>query len=85
MPWIRQVAPGEPDDHSGGELGEIWQAATERAGGVANIIRLMSLDARVCSASMGFYLAAMKQSAVLSRARREMIATVVSNVNDCWY
>ena len=68
-----------------GPLKSIYDAAIQRTGGVANIIRVMSNDARSCQASMGFYISIMKTPGPLSSARREMLATVVSNVNDCFY
>lgn len=79
--YIEQIAPAEAD----GLLNQIYTAATKRAGGVANIIQLMSLDAESCQASMAFYIKLMKTGDVLSRADREMLATVVSCVNDCYY
>lgn len=66
-------------------LSELYQQAQDRAGYVANIIRIMSQDARSCGASMGFYISLMKTKNSLSFARKEMLATVVSNANDCFY
>ena len=45
----------------------------------------MSLDASALAGSMQLYLALMKKPNALAPAQREMIATVVSNVNDCYY
>ena len=56
-----------------------------RAGGVANILRVMSCDARSLQGSMQFYVSLMKSPNALSPARREMLATVVSNANGCYY
>jgi alkylhydroperoxidase family enzyme len=52
---------------------------------VANIIKVMSRDAPTAEASIQFYLRLMKVDNALSRARKEMLATVVSNINDCYY
>ena len=68
-----------------GVIQRIYQSAMERAGYIANIIRIMSLDGGVAQSSMRFYATLMKSPNALSPARREMIATVVSNVNDCFY
>ncbi|MDG2012944.1 MAG: hypothetical protein P8J33_05530 [Pirellulaceae bacterium] len=68
-----------------GALKKIYDAASKRAGGVAKIIQIMSLTPEVCQASMGFYLAAVMSENTLDRGTREMLATVVSNVNDCYY
>ena len=68
-----------------GKLANIYAAAIERTGGVANIIKMMSQDAHSCQASMQFYTSMMKSPNALDAATREMLATVVSNVNDCHY
>ena len=82
MPYVEQIAP----EHATGRLARIYDAAKKRAGGVvAGIIRIMSQDPASCEASMGFYVAVMKTDNDLSPARREMLAAVVSNVNDCFY
>ena len=81
MAFIRQVA----DDEASGPLERIYDAARARSGGVANIIRIMSLDPRSAQTSMQFYVSLMKTSNALEPARREMLAAVVSNVNACYY
>ena len=68
-----------------GRIAGIYEAARQRAGGVANIIKLMSRDFRALEGSMQFYVALMKSPNALTPARREMLATVVSNANDCYY
>ena len=81
MAYVRQVA----EDEATGPLQRIYEAGRERGGTVANIIKVMSLDAPSLQASMGMYVSLMKRSNALSAARREMLAAVVSNVNDCYY
>ena len=81
MSYIRQVEVESAE----GPIKQIYDMAVRRAGGVANIIRVMSLNPDVCQASMGFYVASVRSENVLDRATREMLATVVSNVNDCYY
>jgi len=39
----------------------------------------------VAQGSMGLYTSLMKRENALSPARREMLATVVSNINCCYY
>jgi uncharacterized peroxidase-related enzyme len=68
-----------------GSLKRLYDAARTRAGYVANIIKLMSRDAATAEASIHFYLRLMKSENALSKARKEMLATVVSNINDCYY
>ncbi len=82
MAWIRTIAPEDAD----GLLKRLYDAALRRAGKVFNVIRLQSLRPRVLRASTQLYLEVMHSSASgLSRARREMIATVVSRCNRCYY
>lgn len=81
MPFIQQIEPQEAT----GRLKRIYDAAMKRAGYVAGIIKVMCQDPRSCEGSMGFYGSLMKMENALSSARREMLATVVSNVNDCFY
>jgi len=81
MALIRQIGTDEVE----GALARIYQAAIDRTGSVAGILRVMSLDAASLQGSMAFYVSLMKRENALSAARREMLATVVSNVNDCFY
>ena len=81
MAFIEQIA----EEQAGGPLRQIYTSARTRAGGVANIIKLMSREAGVLHGSMELYLNLMKSPNGLTAARREMLAAVVSNINDCYY
>ncbi|QEG24243.1 carboxymuconolactone decarboxylase family protein [Mariniblastus fucicola] len=81
MPFIEQIEP----ENATGRLARIYASAMKRAGYVAGIIKVMSQDPQSCEGSMGFYGALMKGKNELSTTRREMLAAVVSNVNDCFY
>ena len=81
MSYVKEIG----EDGASGALRRVYDAAVARAGGVANIIHAMSLDAKVLNASMAFYVALMKSKTALSFEQRELIATVVSNVNKCYY
>lgn len=81
MAWIRTVAPQEAE----GLLASIYDVAVKRAGRVFNILRIQSLNPPVLRSSMALYRDAMHGESPLSRAQREMIATVVSRTNDCHY
>jgi len=63
--------------HLGREVG--------RAGKVFNILKAQSLNPSALRASMDLYLAVMHGPAGLSRVEREMLATVVSWANHCFY
>lgn len=81
MPWIQTVAPHE----ASGPLAKIYAEAVQRAGRVFNILRLQSLNPRVLDASTRLYISIMHAPSSLSRAEREMLATVTSRANDCFY
>lgn len=81
MPYIRQI----DESDAVGTVAAVYEAAKQRAGSIANIIRVMSRDGASLQASMQFYVALMKSPNALDRAHREMLATVVANANDCYY
>ena len=81
MAYIRTIDVGEAN----GPIKQIYDDALARAGYVANIIKMMSLDAATCQASLMFYVSLMKSDNALDRAEREMLAAVVSNANGCFY
>ena len=74
----------DPDD-ADGILAEEYGAAVERAGKVFNIVRSMSLSPDALRASMGMYRAIMFGPSGLTRQERELLATVVSSANECYY
>jgi len=82
MAWIRTIDPRE----AGGRLKSIYDDAVRRAGKVFNILRVQSLRPEVLEASTRLYMELMhSRRGTLSRAQREMIATVVSRENGCHY
>jgi alkylhydroperoxidase family enzyme len=74
----------EPDD-ADGLLAEEYEAAVARAGKVFNIVKSMSLSPGTLRASMGLYRAIMFGPSGLTRQERELLATVVSAANECYY
>lgn len=74
-----------PDAEATGLLRRLYDEAVSRAGRVFGIVRLMSPNPPVLDASMGMYKAIMFGRSPLSRAQREMLATVVSSLNACFY
>jgi uncharacterized peroxidase-related enzyme len=81
MAYIRTIPPAAAT----GSLKEEYATAQRRAGYVAHILQLQSLNPAVLHAGVQLYLAIMHGPSALSRAQRELIATVVSSVNDCFY
>ena len=82
MAWIRTIDPGEAT----GLLKRLYDAAFERAGKVFNIISIQSQRPRVLQISTQLYTEVMHSAeSGLTRVQREMIATTVSQVNNCHY
>ncbi|HSE42052.1 MAG TPA: carboxymuconolactone decarboxylase family protein [Acidobacteriota bacterium] len=81
MPWIHVI----PYEQADSELKEQYDAAVKRAGRIWNIVGIMSQSPDVMKASMNIYLAIMYGPSPLSRAQREMLATVTSAANKCVY
>jgi len=81
MAWIKVIEPEEAT----GELKKEYDAALERAGKVFNILKVQSLNPPALQASMQLYRASMFGPSDLSRAEREMLATVTSWANHCFY
>ena len=81
MAYIRTIAP----DESTGLLKKLYDAAIRRAGRVWNVVRLMSINPEAMKGSIDFYRVLVYGDSPLSRAQREMIATVVSRANSCHY
>jgi alkylhydroperoxidase family enzyme len=81
VPHIRLIDPEDAD----GALAEQYEAAVERAGKVFNIVRSMSLNPEILRASIEMYKAIMFGPSPLSRQERELLATVVSAENECYY
>ena len=81
MPHLRLIDPDDAD----GALAEEYAAAVGRAGKVFNIVRSMSLSPDVLHASMELYKTIMFGPSQLTRQERELLATVVSATNECYY
>ncbi len=81
MAWIEQTDVSDAT----GLLEKIYADAKKRAGRVFNIIKVQSLNPPTLRASMGLYMQTTQAESPVSRALREMIATVVSKTNECHY
>ena len=68
-----------------GLLARIYKAASDRAGMVAHILKLQSLNPQALQGCMALYTAAVRGESPLTRAQREMLAVVVSKINGCHY
>jgi uncharacterized peroxidase-related enzyme len=81
MACIKIIHPEEAT----GKLKEEYEAALRRAGYIANILRVQSLNPESLHHSTEIYKSVMFGPSGVSRAEREMLATVVSQVNHCFY
>lgn len=81
MTWIRTIPPEEAT----GRLKRSYEARRAKAGRVYEIVRAMSLAPAVLDAAMALYERIMLAEEGLLRYQREMLATVVSRVNECHY
>ena len=81
MAWIRTV----PESEATGIVKEEYEAGIKRTGRVFNIVKLFSIKPESLKTFINQYEVAMFGPSKLSRAQREMIATVVSQISTCRY
>ena len=82
MAWIHTVNEAEAT----GIVKEEYDAALARAGQLYNIVKLLSVRPKSMRPFIELYIAIMfDEDSPLSRMQREMIATIVSKVNECHY
>ena len=74
------------EEEATGSVAKQYRAARGRAGSVAQILKVHSLDPTSLRASMQLYMSTTtREDSPLPRYEREFIATVVSRANDCFY
>ncbi len=82
MAWIQTVDEADAT----GTVKTQYDAAIARAGSVYNIVKLLSARPKSMHAATQFYFAVMREEdSPLTRMQRELIATIVSKVNNCHY
>ena len=82
MAWIDTIREDEWD----GQLGELYGALVDRDHDrIDNIMQIHSLDPASMAGHLGVYNAAMAGTKSLRRVELELIALVVSDINDCDY
>ncbi len=79
--WIQPV----PVEKATGLLKKLYDDAVRRVGRVFGIRRVMSVNPEVLRDSVRFYATVMMGESPLSRAEREMLATVVAVALECRY
>lgn len=82
MVFIRTVSESEAD----GELAELYAACVDPTSGqVDNILKIHSISSAGLKAHIGLYKSALAGTATLRKVERELIAVVVSKINECHY
>ncbi|MFV9673671.1 MAG: peroxidase [Acidimicrobiia bacterium] len=82
MSWIDVI----DDDSWDGELGALHDRVADPASGrVDHIMGVHSLNPRSLAAHDTLYRSAMRGTATLRKVDRELIALVVSTINECHY
>ena len=81
MAWISEILPRDADD----ELSAIYARVAEPDGSVDHILRIHGVHPQCLVDHFDLYMTVMKGRSPLSRPRREMIAVVVSALNECHY
>jgi uncharacterized peroxidase-related enzyme len=79
--WIKVPSERQAE----GKLQEVYTKIRETRGKIANIMLVQGLNPQALQAHVELYLAVMFGRSALSRAQREMIATLVSARNGCQY
>jgi uncharacterized peroxidase-related enzyme len=81
MAWIRVIDESEAE----GKLKAYYAEIRQARGKVANIMKVHSLQPDAMLAHLNFYKTIMFGPSGLSRRQRELLATVVSALNQCTY
>jgi alkylhydroperoxidase family enzyme len=81
MPWIKVI----PEEKAEGYLSTLYKKYGDPFSGVANIIKIHSLNPDAMRHHYELYRHLMFGESRLSRMQREMLAVVVSKLNACHY
>lgn len=81
MPWIQVIEKDEASE----KLKEIYNEISGKRGKLSNIMKVQSLNPEAMKKHMELYLTLMFCPSGLSREDRELIAVVVSSLNNCDY
>ncbi len=82
MTWIKTIATGD----AGFDLRQLYEAAADpETGELDNIMRVHSLHPEGLRTHLELYAAVMRGTKSLRKVERELVALVVSQVNECHY
>lgn len=81
MSWIKEIDEANANEN----LGKVYDNVKGDRGKIANIMKVHSLNPSIMEAHMDFYMDIMFRSSSLSRENCELVAIIVSKLNDCEY
>ncbi|MFC1749569.1 peroxidase-related enzyme [Pseudomonadota bacterium] len=81
MAWIQELEEKE----ASGELKEVYNGLIKKRGRLSNIMKIHSLRPDVMQKHMDLYISICFKKSGVSREDRELLAVVVSLMNDCSY
>ena len=81
MSYIKMI----DEEKAEGKLKEAYESIAGKGKKMANVLKIQSLIPEAMKAHYKFYRSIIYGKSGLSRAQREMIATVVSAKNGCFY
>jgi len=81
MSWIDQIN----EEKATGKLKIIYQEIEKKRGKLSNVMRIHSLNPDAMQKHMDLYISIMFAGSPLKREERELIAVVVSSINQCSY
>ena len=81
MAWIDTINEGDAD----GSLKDQYAKLKDSRGSVDNILKIHSLNPESLDAHVRLYKTIMYGKSPISRVDREMIAVLVSSINQCHY
>ncbi len=81
MAWIKQIN----EDEAKGKLQKVYNKISEKRGKLANIMKVHSLDPVTMQNHLNLYLSIMFNKSGLNREEKELVAVVVSALNNCAY
>ena len=81
MAWIKEIE----ENNSEGLLKEVYSDLEKSRGKIANIMKIHSLDPATMKNHLDLYLSIMFNETTLNREERELVAIVVSALNNCSY
>ncbi len=79
--WIQSIEEAQAE----GELNRVYEEIKVKRGSVSNVMKAQSLDPESMKLHLDLYLHLMFDRSTLNRLEREMIAVVVSHLNNCSY